>query len=53
MQNLIDYDVTKELDLIIDSIEEINQPNNFQYSNTQNDENFWIYLPLGKHLREK
>ena len=53
MPNTIEYEVKKELELIIKSIEEINQSSNSQSPNTYNNENFWIYLPLGKHLKEE
>ena len=53
MSNIIDYEVKNELELIIKSIKEINRPSNSPPRKTCNNENFWIYLPLGKHLKEE
>ena len=53
MPNKIEYEVKKELELIIKSIKEINHSSNSQPPKTYDNENFWVYLPLGKHLKEE
>jgi hypothetical protein len=53
MQNKFEYEYGKELQLVRKKIEKINDLNNSQTKKTIKEQNFWIYLPIGKHETEK
>ena len=53
MPNEMDYEVEKELEFIKESIKRINRPSDSLYKKTYDDENIWIFLPLGGHKEEK